>query len=94
MEHIYILIFSFLITIIVGVIGYWLKTAHTEFKGLIRHLTDYTTQLKELIIGIQTQLEKGVEADIKEIKMDVQKLYAKSNKNESQIATLQQQVKS
>ena len=80
MEKIYLLILSVLFSLIVGMVGYWIKTVHTEFKQLIKELTDYTAQLKLLIVGIQTQIEKGIETDIEEIKEDIKTLYTRTNK--------------
>lgn len=90
MEKLYIIILSFLFSAILGMIGYWVKTVHKEFKQLLKEITDYTNGLKQLIVGIQTQINKGIEADIQEIKTDVKTLYGKANKNESKIATLNQ----
>ena len=87
MEKMYIVILSGLFTIIVGMVGYWLKTVHKEFKAVIKELTDYTTQLKHLIVGIQTQIDKSIETDISELKADIKNLYSKANKNEADIAS-------
>ncbi len=92
-ERIFITIFCMCISLLVGVLGYWLKTAHNDFKGLIGHLTSYTTQLKEIIIGIQMQIEKGIESDIIELKTEVKKIGDQINQNRSQISALNQKSK-
>lgn len=85
MENFYLLVFSILFTAIVGIIGYFLKSVHSEVKQLIKELTAYTSKLKELIVGIQTQIDKSIEADIKEMKQDVKQLQAKAHSNERNI---------
>ena len=86
MEKLYIILLSTLFTLIMGMVAYWLKTVHKEFKQITKELTDYTTQLKLVIVGIQTQIEKSIETDIIEIKNDIKTLYRKTNKNESDIS--------
>ncbi len=92
MEKVYILILSILFTTLVGMVGYLLKSIHKEVKQLIKELTDYTNKLKLLIVGIQTHIDKGIETDIQEIKEDIKSLHYRSNKNQSQIASLQQKA--
>ena len=86
MEKLYILLLSSLFTIIVGMIAYWLKTVHKDFKQITKELTAYTSQLKQLIVGIQTQIDKSIETDITELKNDIKRLYGKANKNASDIS--------
>ncbi len=74
-------------------ISYWIKTVHKEIKQLLKELTDYTHELRELIVGIQTHIIKGIETDIQEIKADIKTLYGRTNKNENQIASLEEKVK-
>jgi predicted PurR-regulated permease PerM len=93
MDRFYIIIVSILFSTLLGLGSYWVKTAHEEFKQLIKELTAYTSELKELIVGIQTQINKGIETDIKEIKKDVRALYQKAGKSESEIASLNQRLK-
>jgi len=93
MERFYIAILSILFSVLVGMIGYWLKTAHKEIKSLIKELVKSLNNLQRLVTGIETQIEKGIEADISEIKSDIKHLYRKSNKNESDIATLTEKAK-
>ena len=92
MEKLYILILSVLFSAILAMIGYWVKAVHKEFKQLLKELTDYTTGLKQLIVGIQTQINKGIETDIQELKHDIKTLYTKSNKNESKISKKKKKV--
>ena len=92
MEKIYIIILSILFTALVGMIGFWLRTAHREFTSLLKELMVSLNNLQRLVTGIETQIEKGIEADISEIKSDVKQLFRKSNKNESDIATLKEKT--
>lgn len=73
-------------------IGYWLRTAHREIKTLIKELVDSLNNLHRLVTGIETQIEKGIESDITELKTDIKQLYSKCNKNESDIATLKEKA--
>lgn len=73
--------------------GYWLKTVHKEFKHLIKELTEYTSRLKQLIVGIQIQIEKGIETDINELKVEINLLRDRTNKNDAHIAALNHKVK-
>ena len=52
-----------------------MKSAHAEIKLLVKELTTYTSELKGLIVGIQTQINKSIETDIEEIKSDVKTLF-------------------
>lgn len=92
MERFYIAILTLLFSILIGMIGYWLRTAHREIKTLIKELVDSLNNLHRLVTGIETQIEKGIESDITELKTDIKKLYSKCNKNESDIATLKEKA--
>ena len=92
MEKFYIIILSVLFSALVGMIGYWLKTAHREIKSLIKELVESLNNLHRLVTGIETQIEKGIEADISEIKTDIKELYKRTNTNESDIATLKEKT--
>ena len=92
MERFYIAILTLLFSVLIGMIGYWLKTAHREIKILIKELVESLNNLQRLVTGIETQIEKGIEADINELKTDIKQLYSKSNKNESDIATLKEKT--
>jgi predicted PurR-regulated permease PerM len=92
MERFYIIMLSVLFSALLGMASYWIKTAHAEFKQLIKELTTYTGELKELIVGIQTQINKGIETDIKEIKEDIRTLYARSGKHESALSSINQKL--
>lgn len=81
MDNFYMVLFSILFTTIVGIMGYFVKSIHHEVKLLIKELMDYTHELKQLIVGIQTQIDKGIETDIQEIKADIKTLYSKVNKS-------------
>ena len=73
--------------------GYWLKTVHKEFKHLIKELTEYTSRLKQLIVGIQIQIEKGIETDINELETEINQLRNRTNRNDAHIAALNHKVK-
>lgn len=87
-DKLIITIISILSSCIIALVSYWLKTVHKEFKQLIRELTDYTSKLKQLIVGIQTQIERGIETDIKELKTDVEKLRERTNYLDAHMAAI------
>lgn len=82
-----------MISALIGSMGYWLKTVHKEFKRLLTELTDYTNQLRQLIVGIQTQIEKGIETDIVELKDHIKHNTERINRHEAHIAALNQRNK-
>ena len=43
-----------------------------------------------MVIGIQTQIDKGIEADIQENKRQINELFKRTNKQSNQIAALNQ----
>jgi len=88
MEKLYIIALSILFSTIIGIASWWLKTVHKEVKELIKDLVE----IKQLLAGMKTQVEKSIETDIKEIKADVKTLFSKTNKNQSDIATLKQKT--
>jgi predicted RNase H-like nuclease (RuvC/YqgF family) len=88
MEKVYLIIFSFLFSAIIGMVGWWIKTVHKEVKELIKELTE----LKQLLAGMKMQVEKSIETDITEMKSDIKTLFRRTNKNESSIATLKQKT--
>ena len=81
MQNLVLLMLSLAFTVIFGVVGYFLRSMHIEVKQFIKELTDYTNKLKQLIVGIQTQIDKSIETDIVEIKADIKTLYSKTQKN-------------
>lgn len=85
MQDISLLILSLAFTAIFGIIGYLLRSMHIEVKAFIKELTDYTNKLKQLIVGIQTQIDKSIETDIVEIKADIKTLYRQTQKNTESI---------
>ena len=89
MEKIYLIILTALFSIIIGLIGYWLRSAHQESKFLLKELVKSIHSLENTVAEIRIQIEKGVEADIKELKTDIKILYKRSNKNEKSITSLQ-----
>lgn len=92
MEKLYIIILSVLFSALVGMVGYWIKAVHRDFKQILKELTEYTNELKQLIVGIQTHISKGIESDIVEIKTDIKNLYNKTGKNENSIASIEQKI--
>ena len=92
MERFFIILISIMVSALIGLIGYWLKTVHKEFQRLIRELTDYTNQLRQLIAGIQMQIEKSIEIDISELKDEVKHNRGRINKQDAQIAALNQRI--
>lgn len=71
-------IFTLIITAVLAIIGYFLRTVHLEVKLFIKDLTLSTTQLRELVVSIQTQIDKSIDPDIVELKADVKTLYEQS----------------
>ncbi|NQY11409.1 MAG: hypothetical protein HRT71_18075 [Flavobacteriales bacterium] len=92
MEQYYLIIVSMLFSVILGIIGYWVKYVHREVKNLLKELIAYTQHLKILIVEIQTQIEKGIETDIREIKKDVKSLYIKSASTDRKIVELKTKI--
>jgi len=86
--QILLMVTAVLLSAIIGLIGFWLKAAHKEFKLLIKELTDYTSRLKQLIVGIQMQIEKGIEIDIEELKAEHKNLQIRTGRLENKIAAL------
>ena len=93
MEQVYIIILSVLFSALLGLIGFWMKSAHAEIKLLVKELTTYTSELKGLIVGIQTQINKSIETDIEEIKSDVKTLFEKTNRNQSDLSNINAKIK-
>lgn len=81
MENIPQFMLSISYTAVLAIIGYFLRSVHIEVKQFIKELTDYTSKLKQLIVGIQTQIDKGIETDITEIKDDIKTLYRRTNRD-------------
>ncbi|WP_103071854.1 hypothetical protein [Aquimarina sediminis] len=88
MKEIYFLIFSALFSGLIAILGYFVKSVHTEIKALLKELTEYTGELRTLINGIQIQIDKGIESDIREIKTDIKHLYSKTNSHTTELSKL------
>ncbi len=88
MKEIYILIISVLLSGVIAALGYFLKSVHSEVKALLKELTEYTQELRNLISGIQVQIDKSIETDITEMKADIKGLYKLSQQNYSEIEKL------
>ncbi|TSE10008.1 hypothetical protein [Aquimarina algiphila] len=91
MKEIYLLIISVLLSGVIAVLGYFLKSVHAEVKTLLKELIEYTQELRNLISGIQVQIDKSIETDITEMKADVKGLYRKTEYNTKEILKLQHQ---
>ena len=83
-----IMLCSILFAALLGLVGYWLRAVYIEFKALIKELTIYTNQLQNLIVGIQTQIDKSIEEDIKELKTEVRDLRKLTNQQENRLSSL------
>lgn len=79
-----------LLTTLIGLASYWLKTVYREIKELLKELTAYINELKQIVASIQTHIEKGIEADIGELKQDVKTLYQRTNKLQSELSAFRQ----
>ena len=82
------ILISVLFSTIIALVGYWLRNVHKEFKELIKELTLYTSRMKQLIVGIQMQIEKGIEIDIQELKTETKALQERTGRLESKVAGL------
>lgn len=85
---VFMILISVLFSTIIALVGYWLKNVHEEFKELIKELTLYTSRMKQLIVGIQMQIEKGIEIDIQELKTETKNLQERTGRLESKVAGL------
>ncbi len=81
MQNLPILILSVSFTIVFSVIGYFLRSMHMEVKQFIKELTEYTNHLRQLIVGIQTHIDKGIETDIVELKEEIKRINKKLDNN-------------
>ena len=74
------IIVGVLLSCIVGITGYWLKSVYQEFRVLVKEFTNHINKLTQTVIVLQTVIEKVIEEDIKEMKEDIKVLYNKSDK--------------
>lgn len=82
MESIFPTIATLLFSVIIGMIGYWLKQVHKEIKDAIRQLTNYINELNKAVLMIETHINKGIEQGIKHNKERIQDLQERIEKLE------------
>lgn len=82
---------TILFSTIIALLGYWFKMVHKEVKQLLKELTNCLHELSNMVIGIQTQIDKGIEQDIQENKKQINELFKRTNRHSTQIAALNQQ---
>ncbi|MCB0396827.1 MAG: hypothetical protein KDD36_09250 [Flavobacteriales bacterium] len=90
--NILITIMTILLSVVIGLVGYWMRTFHKEIKDLLRQLTDYINELQQVVVSIQTHIDKGIEKDIAEHKLDIKNLYQRTGRLSNEIATLKQKT--
>ena len=91
--NLFIAITIVLMTTLIGLMSYWLKTVYREIRQMLKELTTYINELKQLVVSIQTQIEKGIEVDILDLKDDVKTLYERTNKLQNQLSALNQKCR-
>ena len=79
-----------LFSTIIGLLGFWLKTVHKEMKQLLKELANCLHEMSNMVVGIQMQIDKGIEADIRENKKSIDDLFKRTNKQSNQISVLNQ----
>lgn len=85
-----IALITVLFSTIIGLFGYWFKMVHKEVKQVLKELTNCLHELSNMVVGIQTQIDKGIEADIRENKKNIDELFSRTNKHSNQISVLNQ----
>lgn len=90
MEKMSIIIISFLFSVIIAMLGYFLKSTHNENKEMFKELGE----LKQLLIAIKIHIEKSIVVDINEVKDNIKKLFDRTHNNKSEIGKLTEKVKS
>lgn len=88
MNKLYQIILSILFSIIIAMMGYWLKSSLTKFEQMVLGLHQVDNSVKVL----QTQIEKGVEVDITELKSDIKALYQRVDANESNLSLIKGKI--
>ncbi|MBL4753049.1 MAG: hypothetical protein JKY52_05530 [Flavobacteriales bacterium] len=86
--NLFIAITIVLLTTLIGLMSYWLKIVYKEIKQMLKELTSYINELKQLVVSMQTQIERGIEVDIEKLKSDVQILYDHTNKLQNKLSEL------
>lgn len=84
---------TILFSTIIGLLSYWFKIVHKEVKQLLKELSECLHELSNMVVGIQMQIDKGIEADIQENKKQINELFKRTNKMSNQIAALNQHNK-
>lgn len=89
MEQLSIIIISFLFSIIIAMLGYFLRITHKENQDMFIELSE----LKHLLIAIKTQIEKSIVLDIEEVKKNIKSLFDRTHNNKAEIGKLNEKVK-
>ena len=89
MEQLSIIIISFLFSIIIAMLGYFLRITHKENQDMFIELSE----LKHLLIAIKTQIEKSIVLDIEEVKQNIKNLFDRTHNNKAEIGKLSEKVK-
>ena len=77
-----------LITCVIGIGGYWIKTAYAEIKQLLKELNTYIHELTKAVVTLQTQVDKQIETDISMLKENMEFTKTSIHKHENQISLL------
>ena len=77
-----------LVSCVLGIGGYWIKSAYAEIKQLLKELNTYIHELTKAVVTLQTQVDKQIEADISQLKESQETITMKVYKQENQISLL------
>ena len=77
-----------LVSCVLGIGGYWIKSAYAEIKQLLKELNTYIHELTKAVVTLQTQVDKQIETDISQLKENQQSITLKVYKHENQISLL------
>lgn len=82
-----------LVSCVIGIGGYWIKTAYAEIKQLLKELNTYIHELTKAVVALQTQVDKQIESDISMLKENMESTNNKVYKHENQISILIREAK-
>ena len=82
-----------LVSCVIGIGGYWIKTAYAEIKQLLKELNTYIHELTKAVVTLQTQVDKQIESDISMLKENMESTNNKVHKHENQISILIREAK-
>ena len=77
-----------LVSCVLGIGGYWIKSAYAEIKQLLKELNTYIHELTKAVVTLQTQVDKQIETDISQLKENQESITLKVYKHENQISLL------